>query len=78
LGTSLLLFILGQLFGQIDLAKQAMDFGNALAVDNAEFDAAFATYQQKTEKSRSCCDASGCPHLSWLRSLQCLAEGCLL
>jgi hypothetical protein len=52
LGASLLLFIVWQLFGQIILAKQQMDFGHALAVENVEFDAAFATYQQKSRKTQ--------------------------
>jgi hypothetical protein len=39
-----------QLFGQIVLAKQQMDFAHALAVESVEFDAAFATYQQKSRK----------------------------
>jgi hypothetical protein len=50
LGASLLLFIVWQLFGQIVIAKQQMDFGHALAVENVGFDAAFATYQQKSRK----------------------------
>lgn len=50
LGASLLFFIVWQLFGQFVLAKQQMDFGHALAVENAEFDAAYATYQQKERK----------------------------
>jgi hypothetical protein len=77
LGAPLLLFILWQLFGQIVLAKQVMDFGHALAVDNAEFDAAFATYQQKNRKIQILLRRIWLPALIWLRFLECLAEACL-
>ena len=50
LGASLLLFIVWQLFGQFVLAKQQMDFSYALSVENVEFDAAYATWQQKNRK----------------------------
>lgn len=50
LGASLLLFIVWQLFGQFVIAKQQLDFSYALAVENTEFDAAYATYQQKGRK----------------------------
>ena len=50
LGASLLLFIVWQLFGQFVLAKQQLDFSYALGAENADFDAAFAAYQQKARK----------------------------
>lgn len=37
-----------QLFGQFVLAKQQMDFSYTITVENGEFEAAFATFQQKT------------------------------
>jgi hypothetical protein len=50
LGASLLGFIVWQLYGQFVLAKQQMNFSYMLTVENADFDDAFATFQQENKK----------------------------
>jgi type VI protein secretion system component VasK len=52
-GTSLLIFIVWQLYGQFTIAKQQMDFSLVISSGDADFDAEFAKLQQKIRKGQN-------------------------